>query len=299
MSSSRAAALGRARAWIVTAYVVAAAAGITAALLLTSPSSHALVRAAIGDLAATIAVFTFSAAFRNSSFYDAYWSVWPPVAGFTWLLSAPPGVDRVRQAVALGLCTLWGVRLTYNWARGFSGLHHEDWRYVEIARKTGRAYWLASFLGIHLVPTAQTFAGSIGLYVALTATCRPFGALDLLAAAVTLGAIVCEAVADQQLFRFMRRPSRKPDEPISEGLWAYCRHPNYFGEITFWWGLFGFGLAADPGPWRSMIVGPSVITLMVVFVSVPLMEKRQLERRPAFAESMRTTSMIIPWFRKT
>jgi steroid 5-alpha reductase family enzyme len=277
------------------AYVVAfAAAAATAALV---PLDHPLAVAAAADLVATAVVFGFSVAFDNSSFYDAYWSVAPPILGAYFLAFAPEDVNAPRQVLALGLCTAWAVRLTYNWARGWTGLGHEDWRYVDLRAKTGKLYWLVSGLGIHLFPTVQVFAASLALFPALTST-APLGALDGAAALVTALAIACEAVADSQLRAFVQRPGKPEGSVLREGLWALSRHPNYFGEMSFWWGLCLFGLAAAPESWRWLVVGPSLITLMFFFVSVPLMEKRQLERKPAFRDHVETTSMIVPWFPK-
>lgn len=288
--------LGASRAIVTIAYLVA---GVVAVLSVPyAPTDNPLWIGAWADVAATIAVFAFSLAFNNSSFYDAYWSVIPPALGAYWITTADPGAPAARQALALGLCSLWAVRLTYNWYRGWTGLAHEDWRYVDLRHKTGKLYWLVSLFGLHMFPTFQVFAGCVGMYVALTAGGRPLGVMDAVATVVTLGAIVIEALADEQLRAFVLRKDKKPGETIGEGLWRYSRHPNYFGEISFWWGLFLFGVAADPSRLGMMIVGPVAITVMFFFVSVPMMEKRQLERRPSFAETVATTSMIIPWFPK-
>jgi steroid 5-alpha reductase family enzyme len=82
------------------------------------------------------------------------------------------------------------------------------------------------------------------------------------------------------------------------GLWAYSRHPNYFGEVMFWWGLFFFGLAADPGYWWTLI-GPVLITALFIFISIPLMEKRSLEKREGYEEIRQKIPALIPWFPKT
>ncbi len=282
-------------AWCVVAYVVAIVAAVVT--FRAAPFGRTIPDVAAADLVATIAIFGFSVALRNSSMYDAYWSVAPPLIGLAFLGDAPEGASTLRQVLCLGLCTVWAVRLTYNWARGWAGLHHEDWRYVMIREKTGALYWPASFLGIHLFPTVQVFAGCLAMYPALTST-APFGALDVVATVVTALAIACEAIADDQLRAFALRPGKAPGSVMREGLWAYSRHPNYFGEMSFWWGLFLFGFAASPGDVAWIVVGALAITVMFVFVSVPMIEKRQLERKPAFREHVETTSMLVPWLPK-
>jgi steroid 5-alpha reductase family enzyme len=123
---------------------------------------------------------------------------------------------------------------------------------------------------------------------------RPFGPLDVAAVVVTGGAILTEAVADLQLHRFARDPANR-GRILDTGLWKYSRHPNYLGEISFWWGLWLFGLAAAPDWWWS-VAGPSVMVLLFAFVSVPMMDRRSAARRPAYAEHMRAVPALLPRF---
>lgn len=254
---------------------------------------HPLAVALAADVAATCVIFAFSFAFDNASFYDAYWSAVPPVLGVYWIANSDlSAADVTRQWVVLGLVTVWAVRLTYNWSRWWNGLEHEDWRYVDFRGRTGRAYWLVAFAGIHLFPTLWVFAGCLPLYVALAAGSAPFGALDWLATAVTSAAIALEARADRELFDF-RQSRPAPQQTLVTGLRRYCRHPNYLGEMGFWWGLFLFGLSAAPSWWWTG-VGAASITLMFRFVSLPLIEAHMRERRPDYAVHAEHTPMLIP-----
>ena len=275
---------------IVLAYAVAGAVALVAGAL--APVSHPLSLALVGDLAATFAIFAFSWAHGNSSFYDAYWSVVPlPIALF-WV-GASEGAVGARQVLVLLLVAAWGARLTWNWARGWHGLDHEDWRYVDLRRTTGRAYWLVSAVGLHLLPTLWVFAGLLSVYAAVGVPARPLGPLDALATLVTAGAIALEAAADEQLRRF-RLAAPPPDAFLASGLWAWSRHPNYLGEIGFWWGLWLFGVSAAPGLWWTL-VGPVSITLMFRFVSLPMIETRMSGRRPAYAAWAARSSLV--WLR--
>lgn len=283
--------MGRDFKWIGIAYAVALAAALGAGAWVDW--QHPLAVALAADVAGTLAIFAFSVAFNNSSFYDAYWSAAPPPIALYFIWCAPPEASGLRQLVVFALVSWWAVRLTWNWARGWGGLQHEDWRYVDLRRSSGGAYWLVSFVGLHLLPTLQVFLACLALYPALVAGTRPFGGLDLLAAAVTGGAIWLEMRADIELRRF--RLTRPPAEAIlATGVWAWSRHPNYFGEISFWWGLWLFGLAAAPAYWWT-VIGPVAITLMFRFASLPLIETRMLSRRPAYAERQQRVSMVIPW----
>jgi len=274
----------------VVAVAYLSALGVALLAGYAAPFGHPLAVALFADVAATLAIFAWSLAHRNSSFYDAYWSVAPlPIALYWWAVGE--GAAGVRVSLVLLAITAWGGRLTWNWARGWRGLDHEDWRYVDLRRTTGRAYWPVSFFGLHLMPTLWVFGGLLPVYAAVCVPGRPPGALDLLAALVTAGAIALEAAADAQLHRFRAR-GPAPGEILRSGLWAWSRHPNYLGEMGFWWGLWLFGVAAAPGLWWT-IAGPVAITLMFRFVSLPMIETRMRERRPAFADWAARSSLVL------
>jgi steroid 5-alpha reductase family enzyme len=254
---------------------------------------HPLVVAGAADLAATVVIITFSVAYDNTSFYDAYWSVAPPCLAAYWVLGAPGDVSTTRQTLVLLLDFAWGIRLTANWLRGWRGLTHEDWRYVQLREQTGGSYWLASFLGLHLLPTVVVLLGCLPVYLAVARGTAPLGGLDVLATAVTGAAIAIETIADLQLHRF--RTTATPGSTLSTGLWAYSRHPNYFGEALFWWGLWLFGTAAGPAPWW-LAAGAGAITAMLFFVSIPLIDARMRASRPDYAARVARVSALLPWF---
>jgi steroid 5-alpha reductase family enzyme len=280
----------RAFTWIAAAYAAAGVAALAVAQF--APGASPLETAARADAAATLVVFAFSFAFRNSSFYDAYWSVAPIPIALYFFASASASPNPARAGLVGLLVTIWAARLTWNWARSWEGLHHEDWRYRQLAQQTGRAYWLVSFVALHAMPTAMVFLGCLPLYVALAAPGQPLGLLDLLGALVTAGAIALEARADQELIRFVRA-RKSSSELLATGVWSLSRHPNYLGEIGFWWGLALFGLAADPSAlWAGS--GALAITLLFRAASLPLMEGRMHERKPDFAAYCARTPMLIP-----
>ena len=275
------------------AYIVAGAAALAAGYLV--PGTNVIITALAADCAATVVVFIFSLALNNSSMYDPYWSVAPLPIALYWLAGGSGGGPSPRRIAVIALTAVWGARLTYNWHRQWKGLAHEDWRYVNFRNTTGRLYWAVSFLGIHLYPTLMVFLGCVPLYAVMAGGGAPLGPLDLAAFAVTGGAILVETIADRQLHAFVK--SGPGDAILSSGIWAYSRHPNYFGEVCYWWGLFLFSLAAGAFHWWT-IAGAAAITVMFAGVSIPLMEKRMLSRRPLFAERRRKVSALVPWFPK-
>jgi len=274
------------------AYFVAAAVAFAAGKVFDRGSL--LWTAGAADLAATVVVFVFSLILDNSSVYDPYWSVAPVPILVYWLVAGGPaatGGSSARHVVVIALVAVWAVRLTMNWLRRWRGLADEDWRYADY-RKLGAGYWPVSFLGFHLFPTVIVFLGCIALLPVFISGSRPSGVLDLLAVAVTVCAIAIEAAADRQLRRFILTRA-DPGQILNTGLWALSRHPNYFAEVLFWWGLWLFGLAANPSWWWT-IAGPVAVTGLFLGVSVPMMDRRLVARHPGYAGLIGVRSAFIP-----
>ncbi|GIH05791.1 hypothetical protein Rhe02_38580 [Rhizocola hellebori] len=293
---------GRSRATafaiVVGAYALAFLAAIAAASMLSG--RHPITVLFWADIAGTVAIFLLSMVVANSSLYDPYWSVAPPliIGGWlVWHLSQGDPPASLRHWLMLGLVTVWAVRLTANWAIGWTGLGQEDWRYVQIREDTtGRApWWLVSFTGIQLMPTLFVFLGLLSAWPAIIGW-RPFGVLDVLGVIVMVVAIGLETVADLQLRRFSADPANR-GKTVDVGLWRLSRHPNYLGEIMLWWGLWLFGLAAAPNWWWT-IIGPLAMVGLFLWISVPLMERRSLARRSDYAKYQQEVSVLVPWPRR-
>lgn len=285
--------------WMVAIiYALAAGAGVATFLAvhrLEVPDP--LLPLAIADLIGMMVVFGFSYLLDNASVYDPYWSVAPPLlAAFWWATARPGGIFELRALVVLALVLIWALRLTLNWAVRWNGLQHEDWRYVLQREKHRRAYWPVSFLGIHLMPTILVFLGCLPLLPSLAESHRPWNVLDTLAALLTATAILVEARADFQVTQFKKDPGNQGCF-LSSGLWRCSRHPNYLGEVAFWWGLYLFGLAANPAYWWTL-VGALAITILFVTISIPMIEKRLLNRYPEYEVYRRHTAPLVPWCRR-
>ena len=289
---SRRSALAVVAAW----YLLAGAAAGVAALVLVG--RHPVTVTFWADVVATLVVFAGSMAVANSSLYDPYWSVAPPVIAVAWAVLAPAGLGtgiRVRQVVVAVLVAAWAVRLTGNWALSWRGLAHEDWRYVDLRGRTaGRLpWWLVSGAGIQLMPTLVVFAGLLPLWSALARPRHGVGILDAAAFVVTAGAIGTEAVADVHLRRFTADPANA-GRTMDRGVWSRSRHPNYLGEIGFWCGLWLFGVAAAPAGWWWTLAGPVVMVALFELASVPLMEQRSLRRRADYPAYRDRVPRLLP-----
>ena len=238
------------------------------------------------DIVATIIIYIASYIFRNSSIYDPYWSVVPPFLLLFWIIK----IDHINilNTLLLAFSVLfWAIRLTYNWIRGWKGLNQEDWRYIDLNNKSGAYYQLVNFSGIHLFPTVIVFV-----------CCLPFRHIiqnQALNFNIVLGFIVCfigvlyEIISDQQLYNFKKHST---ENIIQSGLWKYSRHPNYYGEILFWWGLFIY--AINNTNYIPLIFYPVSMTLMFVYISIPWIEDKILRTRPEYKEYQKEVSILFP-----
>ena len=280
----------RARHLTGVAVLYAAVIAASAALFVALDDLHPLVAVLIVDLVATLCIFIASLATRNSSLYDPYWSVVPPFIAWAFITRGD-GTPALRALLLVGALSVWAVRLTTNWARGWSGLHHEDWRYVMLREKASVPGWLIDLSAVHLYPTMQVWVGCLGMYAALTLGDSPVGALDWIASGVVIAAAVLQFVADEQM-----RAHRATGSPVpfEGGLWALSRHPNYFGEASMWWGVWLFGVAANPSSWWWTAVGPLTMTALLRFASVPMMDRRSVERRPGYDAIVQRLPAMLP-----
>jgi len=257
--------------------------------------SETMVNVFIADVLATVVVFLFSIIFNNSSVYDPYWSVAPPFI-VVYLMTLFPEGNSVRQWIILALVLFWSLRLTINWLRGWSGLKHQDWRYTSIAKKTGKFYWPVSFFGIHFMPTVFVFLGCLPLWFSLSST-ESINLYDVVATLFTFAAIMVEWMADEQLIKFRKSNSKEPF--MQSGLWAVSRHPNYLGEISFWVGMFLFLLSAtklndSAGYWT--VIGVISMVILFKFISIPLMEKRNIAGKQGYQEYIKKVPALLPRF---
>ena len=170
----------------------------------TYSNSNLIIKLLYADIIATIVIYGASYIFKNSSIYDPYWSVVPPILLLFWFTKLD--TINVTNAILLSLSVLfWGIRLTYNWIRNWNGLNHEDWRYIDFRKKFKNNYQLVNFLGIHLFPSLIVFACCIPFKYILENEKTDLG--------VIIGFIICfigvmyEIVADQQLYNFKKKKS--------------------------------------------------------------------------------------------
>jgi len=239
----------------------------------------------LADVVATVIVWLFGILFANVSVYDPYWSVAPPVMFTLWAVYK--GSWTLPVILLLVAVWYWGVRLTGNWAYTFKGLAHEDWRYTRYRETLSPAlFFLTNFFGLNMMPTLLVFACMLpgfGLYGDSVAN-----ALTWLGFALCISSATIQLVADTQSHRFR---GAHPGQVCNVGLWGKGRHPNYFGEVQMWWGVWL--MYASLHGIDILVLAPVAMTALFLFISIPMMERRQLENKPGYADYRRHTRMLI------
>ena len=257
------------------------------------PGQAILIKVLLLDVIATVFIFIMSCIFKNSSIYDPYWSVAPIAMSISFLYLT--NNFNTWSIILVILICLWGLRLTINWASRFNNLRHQDWRYTHFKNKFPKLYPLLNFFGIHLMPTIVVAVAMIPAFSFIgdvTKAGYEPSFMTIIAYLVIVLAILIESIADLQMTMFKRIPSNT-GLVMMQGLWKNSRHPNYFGEILFWFGVFLVHFSvknANP----LLVFCPLVVFVLFQFVSIPMMDKRQLNSKPAFKEYMESTNPLLP-----
>ena len=257
-------------------------------ILLPETISNIWLKITIWHIYATLFVYFGSLVLKNSSLYDPFWSV-APLAIVIYLATISENSFLTNLIILIPII-FWGIRLTRNWIFGWPGLSHEDFRYIDLKN----TYWIKSELnnlfGIHLFPTLIV---NLSLYPLLYVFTFEISITFSLCISLlfTLLAVVLETIADEQMRNFRNNPANN-GKTMKFKLWKYSRHPNYLGELLFWFGICLIGINSDAAP-ILIILCPIPMMMLFVFVSCPLMDERSLKNRSDYQEYMEKTSQLL------
>jgi len=231
---------------------------------------------------------------RNVTIVDSLWGL-----GFVliaWLTYFSAEGFGGRMLLITLLVSLWGLRLSLhlswrNWGQG------EDPRYGKWRQEGGKRFWLISLFKVFVLQAVFLWAIALALqWGQLSPRPSHLTPLDYLGAALWVIGFFFEAAGDWQLARFKADPAQK-GRVMDQGLWAYSRHPNYFGECLIWWGIFLIALATPSSFWT--IISPMIITTVLLkMTGVTLMEKAIVHTRPGYRDYIARTNAFVPWFPK-
>jgi len=225
---------------------------------------------------------------RDNSIVDIGWGI-----GFilvTLVTFVRSGTAEPRQFLAGALVLVWGLRLAIRIYRRNRG-KGEDFRYKKWREDWGEHWRRHAYLFVFVGQGAMMLLITIPIMLVNTYVGGALGWLDAAGVLVWLLGFYFEATGDHQLDRFLKDPANR-GKVIDTGLWRYTRHPNYFGEVTQWWGIYLIVLSV---PWGWLgIIGPVTITVLIVAYSgIPLLEKTMM-KNPAYVEYAQRTSVFFP-----
>lgn len=197
---------------------------------------------------------------------------------------------HLRAITLLLLVILWGLRLAIHIAIRNHG-KPEDFRYQNWRKQWGKTFYLRSYLQIFLLQGFLMLIIASPVYTTFAATPKPLTILDFLGLTVFLLGFLYESIGDYQLSQFKKDPNNK-GKIMNQGLWRTTRHPNYFGEVTLWWGIY---LIALSGGQYLTIISPILITFLILRVSgVTMLEK--IPRRPPVPKIYQKHPRLLPQF---
>jgi steroid 5-alpha reductase family enzyme len=238
---------------------------------------------------------------HDHSWVDRIWSIIPVV--YVWIFAGATGLANARLDVMAVLVTLWGARLTYNFARkgGYRGV--EDYRWAVLRGRMNRwQFELFNFFFIVLWQNVILLLIALPAFTAWSHRTTPFGFWDVVVTIVFLGLLVGETVSDQQQWNFQGwkkseiAAGRAPQPRFAQtGLWRFSRHPNFFFEQAQWWTLFFFGVVAAGSILQWTVLGAFLLTTLFIGSTI-FTESITRSKYPEYAEYQATTSAVVPWF---
>jgi steroid 5-alpha reductase family enzyme len=237
---------------------------------------------------------------HDHSWVDRLWSIVP--VAYVWIFAGFAGLANARLDVMAALVTVWGARLTFNFARkgGYRGV--EDYRWAILKARMPR--WQFEIFNFFFIVLWQNLILLLIALPALTAyqhQSTPFGGWDVLVAVVFLAFTLGETVADQQQWNFHAWKKAETDAGrrphprfLQTGLWRFSRHPNFFFEQAQWWTLFFFGVVAAGSILQWTVIGAVLLTTLFIGSTV-FTESITKSKYPEYAAYQWTTSAIIPF----
>ncbi len=234
-----------------------------------------------------IATWALSIKLRDVSIVDSLWSIFFIV--FTVLFAWRTGSDSIAAFVLIGLILLWGLRLSgYITVRNHG--KGEDRRYQAIRARNQPNF---EFKSLYLIFILQMVLATVIVMpvVPILNGAQDANLLTYVGFALAAFGALFETIADAQMARYKATRSAE-DTVMNRGLWRYSRHPNYFGEATFWCGVW-IASASMGGAWT--LFSPLLMTWLLTRVSgVPLLEADLQQRSPAYRDYLLTTPRFLP-----
>jgi steroid 5-alpha reductase family enzyme len=243
-------------------------------------------------LAAIVILFTIvwaiSLRLENSSIADVAWGPGILVIGLTYFYTSDGA--PLRAMLTLGLLAAWALRLAIHLYMRMR-LLGEDNRYVKWREEYEDSWWWVSLFRVFILQAVIAWVVSLPIYFAVVSLSpASLTIVDYVGAVMVVAGLVFESIGDEQLRRF-RADRKNKGKVLDTGLWKHTRHPNYFGECVLWWGFGVIALATGGVPG---LLGPAVLTYLLIYVSgVALLESTLIEKA-GYAQYVGRTPAFLP-----
>lgn len=236
---------------------------------------------------AAVLLWLLSLRRKDASIAALFWG--PGIAGVADIGALMSHGGGERASAGLFLVNLWAVRLT---AHLFARHRGEDRRYAAMRRQYGPHWWLWSLVQVFLLQAILIWFVPAPILAVMMAGARPMTPLAYAGVAVAALGLLWEGLADNQLARFRADPANA-GKVLERGLWAWSRHPNYFGESLMWWGFFLLGFSAVHQWW--LILSPLLVTVLLIYVTgIPALEDGIDRRRSGYDAYRARVSGFLP-----
>lgn len=246
-------------------------------------------------------IFIIATVIKNNSIVDIGWGMGFVVG--SWLTLLVTENPTVLSYAIVGFITVWGLRLSLRLLKRNYG-KPEDFRYAQWRKEWGDNVVIIAFFRVFMVQGIINFVVGSASYTVIKYNEFSFGSghqyFVYLALAIALAGLFFEVVGDEQLRQHI---SKKTGKLLQSGLWSITRHPNYFGEILIWVGLYATGItlfftgSVSPVYYIILAISPILMSTVLMRVSTPLLEKN-MEKYEAWDEYTKKVPMIFPWSKK-
>lgn len=230
---------------------------------------------------------------RKNDLADVLWGPAFPISAIAAAVWGAGGLENlgVRSVVMIGLISVWATRLFLHVGVRNLTAGHEDVRYNNWRKAWGKTWIWRSYLQVFVLQPMILFVflTPVLLVISLPPTGMSF--MAWVGVVVWISGVTVEAVADEQLRRFKSKPTSR-GQLMTTGLWSWSRHPNYFGEVLSWWGIWLMVVDLNFG-WAT-VISPIGVTYLILKVSGVSMLEDLMKNRPGFEEYRKRTSEFIP-----
>ncbi len=248
-----------------------------------------------------IILFIVATIIKNNSIVDIHWGMGFVVG--SWVTLFVTDEPTLLSYIIVGFITVWGLRLSLRLLKRNYG-KPEDFRYAQWRKEWGDKVVITAFFRVFVIQATINFVVGSASYSVIKFNTFSFDSVSqyivyvgLLMAFIGL---LFEVIGDEQLRQHI---AKRTHTLLQTGLWSVTRHPNYFGEIIIWVGLYVSGIALlvngsiNPIYYIALIISPLVMSVVLIKISTPLLEKN-MEKYDAWEDYCKRVPMLFPWARK-